>query len=388
MRKNDLFPTSFSEVKEFSNPTWRHRLYFDFLRISPSYFLVHKYKTKRVGLARIKKIDQYEKVVDLYKLFGDVFNVSFDNWWDAKGYKLFEPNQTFQVLFKVDLKKSLSVNQEILKLIYQSNKSKIRCYSPVLNFEKNKMQENVLRSRLNLIERYFDSVDSPLNGKLSGKKKVPSWYFAYLNRHEIFGTMNGQSFEKIKLAINFIESTIGYIPEKITKSRDEPVKYCLERPYMAPVSIKNTTNKAANRAKRYLSMLVSKNKREALVIAENAARGFFPTKKMILKNYPDFNFDELRAAPEFNRSLDDILGEFNKLPYVTGSNSKTKRRLYSKRSMDIEIEHRMLEKVDTDLKKIIDKKAEKIYQDKFKKIIDENKKKSKSTRQHFSSVRR
>lgn len=388
MRKNDLFPDSFSEVKTIANPTWKHRLYYDFLRISPSYFLIHQYKNKKVGLAKIKKVEQYEKVIEQYKLFGDVFNISFDNWWDKKGYKLFEPNQNSHVLFKINLKKSLSVNLDLLKAIYQSNKEKIKFYDPVLVFEKNKMQELVLLNRLRLIELFIDPTFLLFNNKDNDGSKNPSWFFAYKNKDRIFGRMTGESYKKIKLAITFIESTMGYIPEKLKKSEDENLKYCLERPYMAPISIKNTSNKAANRAKRYLSMLVSKNKREALVIAENAARGFFPTKKLILNKYPDFNFDELRSSPEFNRSLEDILDQFDKLPYVTGSNSKTKRNLYLDRWFDVEMEHRLLEGINGDLKKVINEKAEEIYRQKLKKIIDEDKNLSKSIPRHSVFVRR
>lgn len=384
MRKKDLFPASFSEVKEFTNPTLRHRLYYDFLKISPSYFLVHQYKNKRVNLAKIKQIDQYEKVIELYKLFGDVFNVSFDNWWRKKGYTLFEPSQKFHVLVKIDLQKSLSVNQEILKAIYQTNKSKIRHYAPVLTFEKNKIQEHVLQSRLALILECINSHNWFVESKSNDAKKIPSWFFAYTNRHRLFGRMRGESFKKIKLAINFIESTIGCIPEKL---KGDNIKYYPDRPYRVPVSVKYTSSKAANKAKRYLSMLVSKNKREALVIAENAARGFFPNKNLLLNNYSNFNFDELNDSSEFIRSIERTLDEFDMFPYVVGSNEKAKRRLDAERDLEMEIEHRLLESIDTDLKNMIDKKVREKYLKEYKNI-DQVKSKSKSTQRRSVSVRR
>jgi hypothetical protein len=383
MPKIDLFLNDFPELKEIPKPTWKHRYFYNFLEISPSYFQIYLYKNKQISLQKMKQIEQYEKVLETYDLVGDIYNISFEDWWKKTGYKLFDPVQKFEALFKIDLRKSLAYNQQLLKMVYQDKKSKLLVYLTPISFEKNKIQELVLSRRLELIDTLIDRYGIRESEEYSLGKKLPKWFIGYQKKGELFGKTSAASFGEIRPAIKFEKSSIGYFPTKITKKQlaaKKRMNLLKERPYLKPVDIKNTTSKNAHKAKRYLSMLMSKHKNEALVLSENAARGIFPSKEKILKKYQDFDFSNLRNAPEFQPTnpKNDFLLNIKNLQ-VTGSNSRTKRKHYEELQKNQEIEHRMLEKVDTDLKETIKEKALAIYTKEYKKIVIDAQKASKPT---------
>jgi hypothetical protein len=392
MRKIDLFPESYSEVDEIHEPTWKHYCYYEFLKISPSYYSVHLYKNKRLHISKIKKIEQYEKVLKTYELFGDVYTVQFHDWWAGGGYKFFSPNQEFEFIFKVDLNISLAVNQEKLKSAYQSRKADIKSYLPELIFQKNKMQRGVLFNRLRLI-RTLIFLSNYLNSKgIECKENTPNWFLAYVDQENIFGRVSGSSFSNIKPAIRFVESEGGIsIAEMIKiakKTKDAEKAVNTKRPYLKAISVKNTSNKSANKAKRYLSMLISKNKREALMICENAARGLFPNKEKLLSNYSNFNFQKIKESLEFKNLFDNGSFSIDSLMYDFWASSKTSKKLAADRRLEYEVQRRMMEQVDTELKDVINKRAEAIYNKKYKQIIDKTKKSAKSTQRPVSFARR
>lgn len=386
--KKDLFADITEDVNEVFTPSWKHRAYYDFLAISPSYFQIHLYKMKKNPISKIKKIEGYKKVLEIYELFGDVYSNSFDFWWHKIGHQFFEPKQSSNFLFNVDLNKSLSFNQEKLKIYFENTRSKIKHFSPALDFQKNKIQEDVLRNRLNLIlcliqlDHEFKDIDG------GHKSKNPNWFLAFSAKNKIFGRTASQSFAAIKNAIKFQESKITYIPEKITKkSANKKVNNLFERPYLKPISVKTTLNSSSLKAKRYLSMLISKNKREALVVAENAARGIFPCKEKVLKSYQPFDFSSFSSSSYFSRYLEQIQ-DYEAIFYSTNPRVKAKNGESNSRMLELEFEHRLLENIDPDIKKIINKKAEEIYRKKYKKIIDQSDKELKLTQQRFSFARR
>lgn len=388
MHKNDLFADIAEDVSEVFPPNWKHRSYYNFLAISPSYFQIHLYKMKKNPISKIKKIEGYEKVLEIYELFGDVYSNSFDYWWHKTGYQFFEQKHSSNFLFNVDLKKSLSFNQEKLKIYFDKTKSKIKYCAPILDFQKNKIQEDVLRNRLNLILCFIE-LDQEFKDIESGaKSKNPNWFLAFSAKNKIFGRTASQSFAAIKNAIKFQESKITYIPDKITKkSSNKKVNNLFERPYLKPTSVKATSNTSSLKAKRYLSMLISKNKSEALIVAENAARGIFPCKEKVLKNYQPFDFSAFSSSSYFSRYLEQIQ-DYEVIFYSTKPRDKVQSSESNSRILELEFEHRLLENIDPDLKKIINKKAEEIYRKKYKKIIDQSERELKLTQRRSVFVRR
>src|SRR6056300_884649 len=86
-------------------------LMLEFLRISPSYALAHEIKTqklsKRSYQARLVKLyttkkkpsltasekqqlfDDFERVLATYDVYGDIYQISFEDWWLQKGLAIY-----------------------------------------------------------------------------------------------------------------------------------------------------------------------------------------------------------------------------------------------------------------------------------------------------------
>jgi hypothetical protein len=128
-------------------------------------------------------------------------------------------------------------------------------------------------------------------------------------------------------------------------------------------------------------MLMSKHQREALILAENAARGIFPSKVKLLTSYPKFDFENLRNAPEFQLSHpknDLFLIDFKKM-YRTGSRTRTIRKFYDDQLMETFKEHELLERIDTDLKPLIEERSDALARKKYQQLKQIGKKSSKLT---------
>jgi hypothetical protein len=81
---------------DFSKPGWHTQrqaaywMYFEFLRLSPSYELARKARV--VGLSKKEKKllpNDFDQVLNIYDLLGDVQNVIFRDWWLKRGLKVF-----------------------------------------------------------------------------------------------------------------------------------------------------------------------------------------------------------------------------------------------------------------------------------------------------------
>ena len=384
MTQKDLFLESVPDADVIPKPTWKHRSFYEFLEISPSYYLIYLYKNQKKSLSTIKKIEQYERVLETYDLIGDIYNQKFEDWWRNGAYKLFEPAQKFEALVKIDLTKSLSYNQDLLKHVYELKKSRLRLIPATFKFEKNKIQELVLRNRRQLIYLIINNFYQTIFFQNQAERKIPKWFLAYFRKDELLGRTSGNSHRHIKNAITFKTGKTGYTSDfknKIKSSNIVNKDGWIERPHLYPVGIKKTSSKSTTKAKRYYSMLMSKHQREALILAENAARGFFPSKEKLLKNYPKFDFANLRNAPEFQLSHpknDFLLIDFETM-YRTGSRTRTIRKFYDDQLMETFKEHELLERIDTDLKPLIEERSDALARKKYQQLKQIGKKSSKPT---------
>lgn len=375
MKKEEVPLVFTSQVEGIPQPTWRHRRFYELLEISPSFYQIYLYKKKKIGFEKIKHIESYKKVIEIYDLVGNIYWLPFEEWWRKGAYKLFEPTQSYQAIFKIDLKRSQDENCDLLKRYYDFYVNKLHQISPKIPFEKSKIQEQALNSRISLIKDLIFDKRGWGAGSPNNKTKIPNWFYAFVNHEKLLGRTSGASYEHIKPAIKFEKGVMGYIPEKVTKKTKKLMgdKPYLDRPYIRPIDIKNTSSPEANKAKRYFSMLVSKHKKEALYLAENAARGIFPSKEKKLKHYLDFDFHNLRTAKEFQPSYpkNKIFRVKFEDMYVTGSNTRSKRKLFEDRWNKMQTNHEMLESVDSVFKDEISQKALETVRTQHKNSIQE-----------------
>lgn len=211
-------------------PTLEHEFFFKYLLVSPSYRFVCE--LVRAGKSVPKK---YVDVFNTYKIVGDITKLPFALWWESHGYKCFNVPVKHRIYFDVDT--ALSKKDVVLEFknlideLYQVSSTN----NDSIIFLANKVRIWTLNSRLlYLIEKANDaSTDSV---------KRPGWKLFD------FADLSSKNF---------------------LKARN-----------------KRTSLNVDNRT--YLTMLTSRYLRESFNIAENAARGVFPS----LKNVDaDLNFD-------------------------------------------------------------------------------------------------
>lgn len=224
---------------------YKHEYLFYYLQISPSYQLAHRI----IGLGEhidTKELPKdFSKVVETYNKVGDVFTRHFVEWWKEIGKDAFEEKTNDRIWIGIDPSKSkgelLNDFQEFL------NKLETKKTEPASNkvkFEVNKIRLTSLSKRHGLVlERAM------FNGK-NGFKKEQLW--------------------------------------KLLKS----VAYPSSRSKEVRLNSKKTANNLE--ARTYLSILASKNIKQAFYIAENAARGRFPCQEPIDTGLK-FDYEKINA---------------------------------------------------------------------------------------------
>lgn len=84
----DLDSYSIESNSVFREHVEPFKLWFDYLRLSPSYWLAHQYKENELD-AEISLPDDFEFVLKTYDDFGSVYDLPFDWWWRSTGERLF-----------------------------------------------------------------------------------------------------------------------------------------------------------------------------------------------------------------------------------------------------------------------------------------------------------
>ena len=225
-------------------PTLEHEEFFELLMISPSYQLATAIKKGAIKMPPLnKRPTDFDKVLKIYGLVGDISEILFDHWWQTTGQHLFFDSHKSEVInVVIDLtrdKKDLL--NEINKLI-DSQKQKPET-STKIPFIKNKVRYKTLSSRVNLVHDFA--------AKRTLRSNFEYWRLA------VFTGLKSQYIEGLK------------------------------------VDSKKTADNIVAREK--LTELVSKHLKEALYFSENAARGHFPSNASIETGL-DFDFELIKEV--------------------------------------------------------------------------------------------
>lgn len=236
MKNIVVFGSKWREVADLAN--YKHEYLFKFLQISPSYQLAYRRITLKEKIAKRELPNDFDLVVSIYKNIGNVFDLNFVEWWLQKNELCFANERiNKRLLIGVDITKSKEdLMYEFEKLVDKSKLSLLNINPASYNLKINKIRLQSLRDRHYLVESKAE------------------FYF------------NKRQEEHWKLA-----KFIG-IGSKWTES----------------LRLNSKKTKINLQARNYLSILVSKNLKEALYLSENAARGNFP---LIEKIETDLRFD-------------------------------------------------------------------------------------------------
>jgi hypothetical protein len=202
--------------------------------MSPSFQLAYKLRTQ--GLNKEEKSllpSDFNRVLEIFDLCGNIFETDFDSWWEDRGRDLLRSSNQYEdlIAYPVDLSKSANILIKEFTNFVSEVKSlrKSKPTSPI-TILTNKTRLQALHLRLVLVND---------KGRLEWKsgKKIENW----------------------RLGVEV----------------DIKSKWTTE----LKTATKNTIDNLE--ARTSLGILVSKHLKEALYLAENAARGVFPSVEAI-----------------------------------------------------------------------------------------------------------
>jgi len=84
-----LSSTDFTKPKLYARQDWRFLVFFQYLRISPSYALALECGSEQELAERLGSAERARKVWRTRCDMGDVFTILFRDWWQARGLALF-----------------------------------------------------------------------------------------------------------------------------------------------------------------------------------------------------------------------------------------------------------------------------------------------------------
>jgi len=221
-------------------PTFEHELFFFFLLLSPSYALAHELRSKK-NLKGLLLPKDFDLVRNTYKKIGNIYNSTFEDWWQEGGYDLFDLEGSSQKLsLNIDLSKSEQVVlKEVTKLVKQAIKSRSIEKKEKITFLKNKLHASSLNDRKNFI---------------------------------------------------FIKATSNFKQQRDVENWRIAVKARVLSKWIEGLTFESEPNASNLRARTFLGELGVKFIKEATYISENAARLQFPSAKKLETALP-FNYE-------------------------------------------------------------------------------------------------
>ncbi len=254
---------------EHGLPDDEHQLFFDYLQISPSYQLAHRLKTTQPHLDQDPShVSNWKEVTKTYAICGDVFSLTFLQWWELTGRLAFYKQQSDGTFLP----------EGPLKLQVNKLNTMTLIKGPILVCFK-------------AIDELSTVVES---------NRVENW--------------------RLGVECNISSKWTNVLKKNSKKTLDN-----LE-------------------ARTALGALVSKKLKEALYIAENAARGIYPSNAKIRTGL-EFDRDEIYQIEKNNTALFFTeMKDRNKVSlgyHLTSVAKKFQRKQANKKKMEQEIKRQV-----------------------------------------------
>ena len=214
------------------NANYKHEYIFYYLMISPSYWLAHRQVHLNEAIPESELPQDFDRVLEVYKKFGDIYSTHFIEWWNQTGKDLFADKITKdRILISIDpTKPKQALLDDFMELLAKLDSREKKTPSTKIQFEVNKIRVTSLHNRFQLVLAKAEFFQNKI-------KKEQLW----------------------KLA--------KYIGINSTKTKE--------------IRLNSKKTSANLETRTYLSILASKHLSDALCIAENAARGKFPSLEPI-----------------------------------------------------------------------------------------------------------
>ena len=262
---------------------WRYPRFLDFLQISPSYRLAHLLATgglKRRGLALPADFDEVEET---YAAFGDVTQTYFWDWWlKAAQYQFgvsLKPEA--KVLLKLDLKHEPTVDgiekakAEFADYLYVDRPAQGNQALMVVALPVHTDRKTMLKAFERLLDKHYGSQQQPVG----------------VAPYSIIRNKMRES--TLKVALKVLRARAALPNERLfvigNKTNVSPANATTD-------FSKRARGEESNKRKQ-MEILTSRHLHRAYLLAENAARGRFPSLDPLPDdpNRPPFDYKQLQA---------------------------------------------------------------------------------------------
>lgn len=240
-----------------------HRLYrfwFEFLALSPSYELARRYRAKK---GRLSKVDQdrlpadFERVLEIYDAFGDVQKYLFKTWWVERGVDLFgiqgAPSTTVPIykFARGGNSDKAKVNEAVARYLDTTRLKLNKPPAILLAIPLDTTRQKVLKEIKALLDKHIQAPAEPAK---------PKYSLAAKDTH-VQNVIDAMSVLYIRSAR----------PDWKLWQIGEECKIKKNRKGRSP-------DPDAFDSMRTLEQMTSRKFKTATYIAENAARGIFPSQ--------------------------------------------------------------------------------------------------------------
>lgn len=276
-----------ARASDFNQPglhTQMHRgymLFFEFLRLSPSYELARK--SRQEGLTDVEKAglpSDFDQVLATYDMLGDVQRILFRQWWLKRGLKAFGNPYTkpkVHAIKPLPAKQNLGLNDcsEALHT-YLSDIRAGEGLNPalLLSIPLGRRKTEVLKQVSKLLDQYAEA-------ELSAMAKPPLAFVG--KRMHIMKLVNNLSVLTFKAAKPKWQLWRLGAYANISKTYS---------PLLDPNSSRKVIDHNNRTERELMAKITYRTLKRAEAIAENAARGRFPSDAPVEQSH--FDYDQIR----------------------------------------------------------------------------------------------
>jgi hypothetical protein len=228
---------------------WRYDAYLDFLKLSPSYRMVYLYHQGRVRMEDLPP--DRDRLIQIYQDFGDYKTVSSDDWWVKRGMKLFGIKAP-----TAEVKVVGALTQQTTPLTLSRNGHDALVMTVPLSLTRAEVMKKV-------------------------KKALSDYEFALPASEDVAPkyTLNRSKLQKRKL-YDAHDALRWYLQGKPLWQIGVDL-HLVPTQYFDYKKLKAEALRNYSSNKTVLAAAASREVRKALFIAENSARGIFPSDKPV-----------------------------------------------------------------------------------------------------------
>ena len=314
MLLSSLSPKALQESQRRHKPAieanWRFKEFFNFLQVSPSYRLAHLIATGvRTKTSQPLPMD-FDVVEATYNAFGDVYETYFWQWWV----------KTAQYQFNTSVP---AEPRTVLKLDYRqefTDKDLIRA--------NNAIKDHFIIDRLAQGAPATLVVALPLN---ADPRKMLDMMKGVLEKAYADNAVT-QGFEKYAMVPNKMrQATVDKAREVVRAQAARPNEMLYKIGNITNVSPSNYTDPEQKRAevsdaRLQMEILTSRQLHRAYLLAENAARGRFPTLDPLPEDPGRPKFDRRALHRIYKAHLTWLEGERERLKAILTEEAAARER--------------------------------------------------------------